>query len=147
MRLVIQRVLQASVSVEGREVSKIGPGLLVLLGIGSGDSEALIPEAVRKLSELRIFSNPSGKFDESVLDGQRSLLIVSQFTLYASTNKGRRPDFSQAMRPPVAEQLYNAFVKHCQENLTVPVRSGIFGAYMQVQLANDGPVTIILEID
>jgi D-tyrosyl-tRNA(Tyr) deacylase len=147
MKLVIQRVLQAAVSIEGQEVAKIGPGLLVLLGIGSADTEALIPDAVRKLSELRIFSNSTGKFDESLLDGQRSILLVSQFTLYAATNKGRRPDFSQAMRPPVAEKLYSAFVKHCEEILPVPVRTGVFGAYMQVALVNDGPVTIILEVD
>ena len=142
----MQRVREARVLVDGDVVSGVGAGLCILLGVAGEDAE---PEAERlagKVARLRIFDNEEGKFDRSLLDAGGEALVVSQFTLIADgkRQKGTRPDFSQAARPEQAEPLYEMF---CQElrNLGVPVQTGVFGARMQVELVNDGPVTIVLE--
>jgi D-aminoacyl-tRNA deacylase len=145
VRAVVQRVLEASVTVHGEIVASCGPGLVVLLGVASGDGA---PEAERlagKIARLRIFENDQGRFDLSLLDVGGEALVVSQFTLLADSKrqKGTRPDFSKAARPEVAEPLYERFVKALRAE-GVPVQTGVFGARMQVHLVNDGPVTIIL---
>jgi D-tyrosyl-tRNA(Tyr) deacylase len=140
MRAVLQRVSRASVTPGGA----IGPGLCVLLGIADGDDEA---EAVRfagKVARLRVFANDEGKFDRSLLDTGGAALVVSQFTLIADTAKGNRPSFSGAAAPETANRLYERFSEALRE-LGVRVSQGVFGAHMSVELANDGPVTIVLE--
>ncbi|MGB9724167.1 MAG: D-aminoacyl-tRNA deacylase [Chloroflexia bacterium] len=146
MRAVIQRVTRASVTVEGREVASIGPGLCILLGIGEGDGEAEAEELARKTAALRIFRDASGLFNRSILEVGGEALVVSQFTLYADCRRGRRPSFSQAARPEVAEPLVERFCQALRE-AGVPTRSGIFGAMMEVEIHNDGPVTILLDTD
>jgi D-aminoacyl-tRNA deacylase len=134
------------VVVGGKRLSEIGAGFCVLLGVAEGDGEAEAIRLADKVAHLRIFENEQGKFDLSVLDSGGEALVVSQFTLIADSKrqKGTRPDFSNAARPEVAEPLYELF---CQElgNLGAPVQTGVFGARMQVELVNDGPVTIVLE--
>ncbi|MDC0713391.1 D-aminoacyl-tRNA deacylase [Stigmatella sp. ncwal1] len=144
MRAVVQRVLEASVSVNGEKVSQIGPGLLVLLGVGKGDSEADIPWMVEKLATLRIFEDAAGKMNLSLEDTHRQLIVVSQFTLYGDTRKGRRPSFIEAMEPVGAKGLYE---RVCEGLRTrgLTVGTGIFAADMKVALVNDGPVTLLLE--
>lgn len=144
MRAVLQRVKQASVTVEGAVCGKIGPGLLVLLGVGQGDGEAEVDVLVDKISQLRIFEDEAGKMNRSLLDTSRALLAVSQFTLYADTKKGRRPSFTQAMAPEEAKRLYLLFCERCCA-VGLTVATGIFAADMQVALVNDGPVTICLD--
>ncbi len=146
MRLVIQRVGKASVEVDGEITGKIGKGLLVLLGVTHSDDESVIPWLVRKTCELRIFEDEQGKMNRSLLDVGGKMLVVSQFTLYARCLKGRRPDFNDAAPPQKAEALYEKFVEAVRE-AGVHVETGVFGAYMKVDLTNDGPVTIILEKD
>jgi D-tyrosyl-tRNA(Tyr) deacylase len=144
MRAVVQRVSQASVTVEGKEVSRMGAGLLVLLGVGQGDAETDVEWMAQKLSGLRIFEDDQGKMNRSVLDIRGSLLLVSQFTLYADTRKGKRPSFLDAAQPELALRLY----QQCAERLRalgLTVGEGVFGAHMQVALVNDGPVTILLD--
>jgi D-aminoacyl-tRNA deacylase len=147
MRAVIQRVSRAAVRVEGRVAGEIGAGLLVLLGVAAGDAEGDATRLAEKVARLRIFEDDDGRFDRSVLDTGGAVLVVSQFTLIADSKrqKGARPDFSKAARPEVAEPLYEHF---CQvlRDLGVPVETGVFGARMQVELVNDGPVTIVLDI-
>ncbi|HOH46682.1 MAG TPA: D-aminoacyl-tRNA deacylase [Candidatus Cloacimonadota bacterium] len=144
MRLVLQRVLHAKVEVEGKNVGQIGPGLLVLVGFTGTDTADLIPTAISKLTQLRIFADEAGKLNLSLLDTGGSLLVISQFTLYANCSRGRRPDFTHAAEPGKALELYNEFVRQCR--LTgLPVETGIFAADMQVSLLNDGPITINLE--
>ncbi|MEF3693806.1 MAG: D-aminoacyl-tRNA deacylase [Candidatus Cloacimonadota bacterium] len=144
MRLVLQRVLHAKVEVEGKAVGQIGPGLLILVGFTAGDNAELIPKAISKLTQLRIFADDNGKLNLSLLDIGGSLLVISQFTLYANCSRGRRPDFTQAAEPQLAMELYNEFVKQCRET-GLQVETGIFAADMQVSLLNDGPITINLE--
>ncbi len=144
MRAVLQRVSSASVRVGKRVAGDIGTGLLVLLGVENGDTSAQADQLLEKILALRIFSNASGKFDMSVRDVNGSLLIVSQFTLFADTRRGRRPSFSHAARPDTAEELYDYFATRSQD-LGVPTQTGVFGADMAVELINDGPVTIILD--
>lgn len=147
MRAVIQRVCQASVTVEERICGQIGPGLLVLLGIGHEDSETIAARLATKLTKLRIFEDENGKMNRSVADIGGQVLVVSQFTLLAETRKsGNRPSFSAAARPEVATPLYNHFCQ-CIVNEGVPVETGQFGAHMQVHLTNEGPVTLILDLD
>ncbi|MCP3058529.1 D-aminoacyl-tRNA deacylase [Myxococcus sp. K38C18041901] len=144
MRAVVQRVLEASVTVDGQKVSDIGPGLLVLLGVGKGDTEADVAWMVEKLATLRIFEDTAGKMNLSLEDTSRQLIVVSQFTLYGDARKGRRPSFIDAMEPTVAKALYE---KAC-EGLRLrglSVGTGIFAADMKVALVNDGPVTLLLE--
>ena len=142
MRAVVQRVTSAR-STPGGE---IGPGVLVLLGIAGGDTEANAERLAGKVARLRIFEDESGKFDPSLLDTGGAALVVSQFTLIADTAKGNRPSFSGAAQPEIAEPLYERFCEALRA-LGVPVQTGIFGARMAVELVNDGPVTIILDVD
>jgi D-aminoacyl-tRNA deacylase len=144
MKALLQRVREASVTVEGRTVGSIGPGLLVLLGVGRGDGEAEAVSLADRIAGLRIFKDPEGKMNLSLLDTHRAALVVSQFTLYADTRKGRRPSFIDAAPPDEARRLY---ARACEalRALGVHVEEGVFAAEMQVALVNDGPVTILLE--
>ena len=144
MRVVVQRVKQASVSVEGRVVGAIGHGLMLLVGIRTGDTEAEIRWLASKIASLRIFDDDKGKLNRSVLDVGGSVLAVSQFTLYADGRKGRRPSYDQAAPPDIAEPLIRRFVQLLEAE-GVPVQTGVFRAHMLVEIHNDGPVTILLE--
>jgi D-tyrosyl-tRNA(Tyr) deacylase len=137
MRALVQRVGRASVSVDGDEVAAIGAGLLVFLGVGEGDGEAVVDRLADKVRALRVFDDADGRMNEPL--GQREVLCVSQFTLYADTRKGNRPSFIGAAPPDVAEALYERF---CDR---LDARRGVFGARMAVELVNDGPVTLMLE--
>ena len=143
MRALIQRVKRAGVKTAGAQ-ENIGPGLVVLLGVGEGDAEADADLLSEKTANLRIFSNAAGKFDHSLLDVKGEALVVSQFTLYGDASRGRRPDFTAAARPPEAHRLYEYFVKALRGK-GVPVKTGIFAADMEVEIINDGPVTIWLD--
>ncbi|MGZ4289815.1 MAG: D-aminoacyl-tRNA deacylase [Gaiellaceae bacterium] len=144
MRAVVQRVARASVTPGGA----IGGGLCVLLGIADGDDDDIAVRLAGKVARLRIFENDEGKFDRSLLDTGGAALVVSQFTLIADSRrqKGTRPDFSRAARPEVAEPLYERFCAALRD-LDVPVETGVFGARMALELVNDGPVTIILDVE
>ncbi len=144
MRAVVQRVSEASVSVDGEVVGAIGPGLLVLVGVREGDTEAEADWLAQKIAQLRIFSDPDGKFNLSLLDTGGAALVISQFTLYGDARKGRRPDFTQAARPDIAAPLVEVVVERLRA-AGVPTASGRFGASMQVSLVNEGPVTLVLE--
>ncbi len=146
MRALLQRVTEAQVRVDGATVGAIGPGLLVLLGVGSGDTEAEAAWLADRVTGLRVFPDAQGKMNLSLLDTHRAALVVSQFTLYADTKKGRRPSFTQAAAPEVANQLYGHFCTALQR-LGVRVERGVFAADMQVALVNDGPVTVLLETE
>jgi D-tyrosyl-tRNA(Tyr) deacylase len=144
MRALLQRVSRASVTVEDKVISQIGKGLVILLGIGHGDEEAQVTFLAEKITNLRIFEDEQGKTNLSVLDVKGEALVVSQFTLYADTRKGRRPSFIDAAFPDIAEPLVNRFVERLR-GLGVPTQTGQFGAHMLVEIHNDGPVTIWLE--
>lgn len=144
MKALLQRVSRASVTVDGREVSAIGKGLLILLGVEQGDDEARVEKLARKSAELRIFDDGEGHMNLSVRDVGGEALVVSQFTLAASTKKGRRPSFVNAAPPDQATALYDAFADALAGH-GVPVKKGVFQAVMQVALVNDGPVTFMLE--
>lgn len=144
MKLVIQRVTRAGVSVSGEVVGEIGGGLLVLLGVGAEDTEADCVRLSRKLIDLRIFADADGKTNLSLKDVGGELLIISQFTLYADCRKGNRPNFLLAKEPKEAERLYEYFCTLCAAEVGV-VEKGLFGAEMKVELQNDGPFTVILE--
>jgi len=143
MRAVVQRVLRARVVVGGRTIGAIGPGLCVLLGVATGDSASNAERLAAKVARLRIFENEAGKFDLSLLDIGGEALVVSQFTLIADTAKGNRPSFGAAASPEEAEPLYEAFCASLR-GLGVGLSTGVFGARMQVELLNDGPVTLVL---
>lgn len=145
MRVLIQRVTEASVTIEGSVKSAIGPGLLVLVGIENEDAVEDIDWLCKKIIQLRIFSDGEGKMNLSVLDTQGQILVISQFTLHASTKKGNRPSYIKAARPEVAIPLYEQFVDRLSIALGQPVRTGEFGADMKVRLLNDGPVTIWID--
>jgi D-tyrosyl-tRNA(Tyr) deacylase len=145
MRAVVQRVREATVRVDDEIVGACGPGLLVLLGVGTGDGIADAARLAAKVARLRIFENEAGRFDLSLLDVRGEALVVSQFTLVADTSKGNRPSFTGAAEPVRAEPLYARFCEALRE-LGVPVETGAFGERMQVELVNDGPVTIILDV-
>ncbi len=144
MRVLIQRVSQASVTVDQQVISKIGKGLLILLGVGHGDGEEQAQFLAEKISNLRIFEDEQGKTNLSVLDVKGEAIVVSQFTLYADARKGRRPSFIDAALPEIASPLVNRFIELLKSH-GVPSQSGQFGAHMQVEIHNDGPVTIWLE--
>ncbi|MCK6582406.1 MAG: D-aminoacyl-tRNA deacylase [Anaerolineales bacterium] len=144
MRVLIQRVSKASVIVEGQTISSIGKGLLILLGVGHGDGEDSARFLAEKTANLRIFEDEQGKTNLSVLDVKGEVIVVSQFTLYADTRKGRRPSFIDAALPAAAEPLVNRFVELLRSH-GVPTQTGKFGAHMEVGIHNDGPVTIWLE--
>lgn len=144
MRSVVQRVLSASVTVDGQMISDIGPGLLVLLGVAQGDTDADLEWMVKKVSQLRIFEDEAGKMNRSVLDGTKAVLAVSQFTLQGDVRKGNRPSFIDAMEPVGARALYERFCERLRA-LGLSVGTGIFAADMKVALVNDGPVTLILD--
>jgi D-aminoacyl-tRNA deacylase len=146
MRLVLQRVSTASVKVKGETVGSIGKGIMALVGATTGDDESVAESLAEKTVNLRIFEDEQGKMNLSLLDIRGSLLAVSQFTLYADTRKGRRPAFTDALEPIAAEKLFARF-KSAVAARGVPVESGVFGAHMEVELVNSGPVTIILDSD
>lgn len=145
MRVVIQRVSQASVTIDGRINGSTGIGLLVLVGIEDTDSKEDIEWLSRKIVQLRIFNDAEGVPNLSVQDVQGGILVISQFTLHASTKKGNRPSYIRASKPDVAIPLYEAFAAQLARDLGKPVATGIFGADMKVSLLNDGPVTIIID--
>lgn len=144
MRVVVQRVINASVEVDGQICGSIKKGLLVFIGVGDGDSENDCKRLADKIINLRIFSDENDKINLSLKDVNGELLIVSQFTLYADCKKGNRPNFTQAAKPDIANALYEFFVDYCKSLVSV-VETGIFGADMKVNLLNDGPFTIVLE--
>lgn len=145
MRAVVQRVTQAKVTVEGRVTGEIGPGLLVLLGAGAGDTEVDLGYIVDKLLNLRIFADPAGKMNLSVKDVKGGVLVVSQFTLYGDARQGRRPSFIGALEPVAARALYERSLTAIRSAGVEQVAAGEFGADMAVSLVNDGPVTILLD--
>lgn len=145
MRVVIQRVSNASVTIEGHEKSAIKQGLLVLLGVEERDTEEDVAWLVKKISNLRIFDDDEGVMNRSVLDVDGKVLVVSQFTLFASYKKGNRPSWLRAARHEVSIPLYETFCKALSEAIGKPVETGEFGANMQVSLVNDGPVTICMD--
>jgi len=145
MRAVVQRVLEASVSVGGERVGACGRGLLVLLGVAEGDDEGSARRLAGKLARLRVFENEDGRFDRSVVDVGGEVLVVSQFTLIADTTQGNRPSFSRAACPEQAQPLVERFCEALRAE-GIPVSEGVFGARMKVSLVNDGPVTIVLDI-
>ena len=144
MRIVIQRVKRASVSVEEKVVGSIQKGFLVLIGVGQGDDEATADKYMKKLLGLRIFEDEAGKTNLSLKDVGGELLLVSQFTLYANCKKGNRPSFIEAGAPDMAEELYEYMIQEAQKTVPV-VEHGVFGADMKVALVNDGPFTILLD--
>jgi D-aminoacyl-tRNA deacylase len=145
MKAVIQRVSRAAVRVDGQFVGEIGRGLLVLLGIGKADVPATSEWMIDKILKLRIFPDDAGKMNRSVIDIAGGILVVSQFTLYGDLEKGTRPSFSGAMPPDEARQLYEDFMKTLRAATSLPVAEGQFAAMMDVELVNDGPVTITLD--
>lgn len=144
MRALLQRVSRAHVTVDGKVVGKIGRGLLVLLGVGMGDGEAQVKFLADKIVHLRIFEDDEGKMNRSLLDIGGEVLVVSQFTLYADMRRGRRPSFTNAAPPSIAEPLVERF-KDAIAAYGLTVADGVFGAYMEVELLNEGPVTIWLD--
>ena len=145
MRAVIQRVKEASVTVDGKIISEIGHGFLVLLGIETADTKEDIDWLSRKVAQLRVFGDANGAMNNSIMDVQGDVIVVSQFTLHASTKKGNRPSFIKAARPEIAIPLYEAFVKQLGLEIGRKVLQGEFGAMMDVALINDGPVTINID--
>ena len=144
MKAVIQRVSEASVTVDGVVTGEIGPGLVILLGVTHGDETADADYLVDKIINLRIFNDAEGKMNRSLGDAGGKLLVVSQFTLYGNTRKGRRPSFIEAAAPELAEQLYDYFIRQAKAK-GVGEEKGVFGAMMTVKIFNDGPVTIIID--
>lgn len=144
MRILLQRVSRASVRVAGEPERGVGRGLLALVGVGAGDDAAVARRLAEKTATLRVFENAEGRFDRSLLDVGGGALVVSQFTLYGDARKGRRPDFAGAARPEAAEPLVRAYAD-ALAGQGVPVQTGTFGAHMDVELVNDGPVTLWLD--
>lgn len=144
MRVILQRVTSGAVSVEGRTIAEIGSGLVILVGVGMEDTQDQARVLAEKIAHLRIFEDAQGKMNLSILDVGGEALVISQFTLYADTRKGRRPSFTDAALPQIASPLVDRFAELLREK-GVPTRSGEFGAHMLVSIHNDGPVTILLE--
>ena len=147
MRALVQRVARAAVEIEGAERRVIGPGLLILLGVHEGDSIEMSAKMAEKCAALRIFDNAEGKLNLSAAEVGGSALVVSQFTLYGDTKKGRRPSFIAAAKPPLSVDCYEKFVACLRQQGLKEVKTGEFGASMQVELVNDGPVTLMLDTD
>jgi D-tyrosyl-tRNA(Tyr) deacylase len=145
MRAVVQRVKKASVAINNEVVSEISQGLLILVGVGNGDTTADADYLAEKIAELRIFEDDGGKMNLSVKDIKGGLLAVSQFTLYGDCRRGRRPSFTDSARPELAKPLYEYFVKKLTETAAEEVKTGVFAADMAVSLVNDGPVTLLLD--
>ena len=147
MKIVLQRVSRASVTVEGKITGSIEAGYVVLLGIGAGDDKSKVEKAVDKIQKLRIFADSEGKTNLPITAVQGGLLVVSQFTLYADCRKGNRPSFTEAAPPALAEELYEYFIEYAKlDGKFDKVECGVFGADMQVELVNDGPFTVIIEV-
>lgn len=144
MRAVLQRVREARVDIEGRLEAEISAGILALAGFSRDDSDSDMDYVVEKISTLRIFGDDEGRMNRSLLDVEGELLVVSQFTLYGDTRKGRRPSYSDAMEPERALVFYEKFIQRCRERMPL-VRCGVFGADMKVSLVNDGPVTLLVD--
>jgi D-tyrosyl-tRNA(Tyr) deacylase len=144
MRFVIQRVLESSVSVDGEVVGQIGKGFMVLIGVGSGDTRETADKMIKKLIGMRIFEDENGKTNLNLESVGGSLLLISQFTLYADCKRGNRPGFTDAGAPDLAEELYEYIISECRKSVPV-VERGVFGADMKVSLVNDGPFTVILD--
>lgn len=144
MKIVVQRVSHASVTVDEKMISKIGKGFLVLLGVTHNDTKENADYLVKKLTNLRVFEDEQGKMNRSIQDEKGEMIVVSQFTLYANCSQGNRPSFIEAARPEIANPLYEYFLEECNKK-GVPTYPGVFGAEMKVELLNDGPVTIIIE--
>jgi D-tyrosyl-tRNA(Tyr) deacylase len=147
MRALLQRVSEAAIDVRGEKVADIGPGLLVLLGVSGRDDDATATRLARRVIELRIFRDEAGRTNRSVVDVGGAVLVVSQFTLYADTSRGRRPGFTDAGPPDLAERLYLAFAAAIRAEGIADVQQGRFGAEMRVSLVNDGPFTIWLDTE
>lgn len=145
MRVLIQRVINGSVTIDGKEKRSIGKGYVVLLGVREGDSQKDVELLAKKTVELRIMADDAGKMNKSILDAGGDILVVSQFTLYADTGGGRRPSFIHSAKPDVAKPLYELFIRKLKEYGIRNVQTGEFGAYMTVEIIGDGPVTILLE--
>jgi len=145
MRVVIQKVLKASVSIDEKCYASIGNGLLIFLGIEETDNEEDIDWLCGKISRLRVFNDENGIMNLSVCDVNGQILVISQFTLHASTKKGNRPSYIKSAKPETATPLYEKFVKQLQEISNLEIKTGVFGAYMKVVLENDGPMTIIID--
>jgi D-tyrosyl-tRNA(Tyr) deacylase len=146
VRAVVQRVSRARVVADGAVVGEVGAGVCVLLGVADTDDEPAADRLAGRIARLRVFENENGKFDRSLLETGGAALVVSQFTLIADTARGNRPSFSHAARPDLAEPLYRRFCDALQD-LGVPVQTGVFGARMEIELVNDGPVTIVLDLE
>jgi D-aminoacyl-tRNA deacylase len=146
MRAVVQRVTRAEVRVDGVVVGSIGAGLAILLGVGRGDAEAQADRMAARLARLRVFPDADGRFDRSLLDTGGAAVVISQFTLYGDTSRGNRPSFGEALAPELAEPLYERVCERLAAEGVSPVERGRFGAQMQVELVNDGPVTILIEL-
>lgn len=146
MRFVIQRVTEASVTIDGKVEGQIGKGYLVLIGVADADTKEIADKMIRKMIGLRIFEDEQGKTNLSLADVGGSLLLVSQFTLYANCRKGNRPSFIEAGKPEMANAMYEYIIEKCRESVS-DVQTGQFGADMKVQLLNDGPFTILLDSD
>ena len=144
MKIVLQRVSRASVTVDGNITGSIDKGYVILLGVGDGDDKSKVEKMVDKIEKLRIFANENGKTNLSIGEINGGILVISQFTLYADCRKGNRPSFINAANPALAEELYNYFIEYAEGKFN-KIGCGIFGAYMQVSLVNDGPFTVILE--
>jgi D-aminoacyl-tRNA deacylase len=147
VRALLQRVSRAAVRVDDETVAEVGPGLLVLLGVGHADNDTVADSLARRVTELRIFEDDGGRTNRSILDVGGSALVVSQFTLYADTSRGRRPGFTDAADPATAERLYERFASALRESGVGEVQTGRFGAEMAVELVNDGPFTIWLDTE
>jgi len=145
MRVVIQRVSKASVTIEGEKVASINQGMLVLLGIVNDDTPEDISWLSKKIANLRIFNDEKGVMNKSLIDSNGDAIVVSQFTLHASTKKGNRPSYIHAAKPDIAIPLYESFVKQLEIDIDKSIQTGEFGADMKVELLNDGPVTIIID--
>jgi D-tyrosyl-tRNA(Tyr) deacylase len=146
MRAVVQRVTRAEVRVDGVAVGAIGAGLAILLGVGRGDATAVADRMAARLARLRVFPDAAGRFDDSLLDTRGAALVISQFTLYGDTSRGNRPSFGEAVAPELAEPLYERVCERLVAEGVSPVERGRFGAHMEVELVNDGPVTILIEL-